>query len=51
MTATFVYAGGFKTYAAAFAALEDMYAMGDVVECEVAGIVKRGKRWVVLLKA
>lgn len=44
------YGRGWSSYAAAFDALTSMYADGDVSPAEVSGIVKRGKRWVVLLK-
>lgn len=50
MRATFIYASR-KTRAAIEAVLEDCYATGEVMACEVAGIKFEGGRWRLLLWA
>lgn len=45
---TFSYAD-YSSYDKARDALEDMYAAGQVSECEVYDIKRRGNRWHILL--
>ena len=45
---SYIYAS-FHTREAAELALEDMFARGEVFECELDGIRKRGNRWLILL--
>jgi hypothetical protein len=47
----FVVYSSHKSQQAAYDALENMYASGEISECEPVHVAKRGNRWCVMVAA